>query len=92
MKRSPLALVVGAVIFVQALFSGMGAWPPAHSHRDSLQELLGISAAHAGEAAAVKYTCVMHPQVLSDTPGKCPICGMDLVSIAGPGKPRVMKP
>jgi len=25
------------------------------------------------------YTCVMHPEVLSDKPGKCPKCGMDLV-------------
>jgi membrane fusion protein, copper/silver efflux system len=26
-----------------------------------------------------KYTCPMHPEVLSDKPGACPICGMDLV-------------
>jgi Cu(I)/Ag(I) efflux system membrane fusion protein len=27
------------------------------------------------------YTCTMHPSVRSDTPGKCPICGMDLVPV-----------
>lgn len=26
-----------------------------------------------------KYTCIMHPEVISDKPGKCPKCGMDLV-------------
>ena len=25
------------------------------------------------------YTCPMHPQILKDQPGKCPICGMELV-------------
>jgi Cu(I)/Ag(I) efflux system membrane fusion protein len=27
------------------------------------------------------YTCTMHPSVHSKTPGKCPICGMDLVPV-----------
>lgn len=25
------------------------------------------------------YTCKMHPEVMSDKPGKCPKCGMTLV-------------
>ena len=25
------------------------------------------------------YTCPMHPQILKDQPGKCPICGMELL-------------
>ncbi len=28
---------------------------------------------------AVVYTCKMHHEVISDKPGKCPKCGMDLV-------------
>lgn len=27
------------------------------------------------------YTCSMHPQVRQDHPGKCPICGMDLIPV-----------
>jgi len=26
-----------------------------------------------------EYTCPMHPEVISDKPGSCPKCGMDLV-------------
>ena len=26
-----------------------------------------------------KYTCLMHPEVISDHPGECPKCGMTLV-------------
>jgi len=34
----------------------------------------------ASTAAATKtYTCPMHPQVLQDKQGTCPVCGMDLV-------------
>ncbi len=29
--------------------------------------------------AVGKYTCPMHPSVVQDGPGKCPVCGMELV-------------
>jgi Cu(I)/Ag(I) efflux system membrane fusion protein/cobalt-zinc-cadmium efflux system membrane fusion protein len=48
-----------------------------HSHRD------GRSAA-GGEAEAAEgqlWTCGMHPQVISEEPGQCPICRMDLVPL-----------
>jgi len=31
------------------------------------------------EVAGVTYTCSMHPEVISNEPGKCPQCGMTLV-------------
>jgi Cu(I)/Ag(I) efflux system membrane fusion protein len=35
---------------------------------------------HSKESAHTEtYTCPMHPTVLSDRPGTCPVCGMDLV-------------
>ncbi|MGZ5255461.1 MAG: efflux RND transporter periplasmic adaptor subunit, partial [Flavitalea sp.] len=29
--------------------------------------------------ATQTYTCPMHPQIISEKPGTCPVCGMDLV-------------
>ena len=30
-------------------------------------------------SVAMQYTCPMHPQIVREAPGQCPICGMDLV-------------
>jgi hypothetical protein len=30
-------------------------------------------------SAATQYTCSMHPEIVSDAPGRCPKCGMTLV-------------
>ena len=35
------------------------------------------------QTTVVKYTCPMHPQIIRDKPGTCPICGMDLVKMGG---------
>lgn len=32
-----------------------------------------------------KYTCPMHPQIVQDEPGKCPLCGMTLVPLSKTG-------
>ena len=40
---------------------------------------------HDKTAKADKYTCPMHPQILNNGPGSCPICGMDLLPINSSG-------
>ena len=37
------------------------------------------------EKKTAKYTCPMHPEIISDEPGNCPICGMDLVRMPDTG-------
>lgn len=39
----------------------------------------GYAAEH--EHAAEQYTCGMHPMIIVDEPGSCPICGMDLTPL-----------
>lgn len=52
---------------------------------------------HAQKHLDTQYQCPMHPQIVRDAPGTCPICGMTLVPIkaAGPaaeasGRPAVV--
>jgi len=40
-------------------------------------------AAQTQAKSDVKYTCPMHPQIMEDHPGSCPICGMTLVKKTG---------
>jgi Cu(I)/Ag(I) efflux system membrane fusion protein len=62
------------------------------------------SLTHEGRAAPTgvegRYSCPMHPQVLADAPGSCPVCEMPLEQIPGgsesapaaPAGPRFMCP
>lgn len=40
--------------------------------------------ASAPQKAATQYHCPMHPSIVSEHPGECPICGMKLVKIDEP--------
>ena len=42
---------------------------------------------HAAKHLDPKYVCPMHPQIVKDEPGACPICGMDLVEKAWTPRP-----
>lgn len=49
----------------------------------------GTSETSSLEQAKPLYSCGMHPEVISDEPGNCPICGMQLTPIksTAPGQP-----
>ena len=76
----PLGLVLAAFTFTTACSDEGGsaenqaASPPAAASDSTAQ-----AGSTAPDAMAVTYTCVMHPEVRSDKPGKCPKCGMTLV-------------
>lgn len=39
----------------------------------------------SSDAGGVTWTCPMHPTVIADKPGACPVCGMDLVPLSVEG-------
>ena len=42
-------------------------------------------------AKTKKYSCPHHPGQVSDKPGKCAVCGMDLVEVVDINKDHMMK-
>lgn len=46
---------------------------------DGAFSLTALAFAADAVRTETEYTCPMHPEIVRDGPGKCPICGMDLV-------------
>jgi hypothetical protein len=53
------------------------------------QTAASVPASRPSSRRATGWTCAMHPQVRSSHPGKCPLCGMALIPVAGAGGGRV---
>ncbi len=69
-----------------------GAMASTGQDRHAAHDAHHDHAAHGGEHGqghgqaghgTGKYTCPMHPEVVSDKPGSCPKCGMNLVPVDG---------
>ncbi|MCL5966835.1 MAG: efflux RND transporter periplasmic adaptor subunit [Deltaproteobacteria bacterium] len=71
-----------------AVLALLGAGPVAYFKVPAVHSLLhpnpADNTAKVTQGAA-KYTCGMHPFIISDKPGKCPICGMTLTKIEDSG-------
>lgn len=63
--RRGIWVIIALILVVAAFLVGRGIGPAGHGSADSTQQ----------------YHCPMHPTVISDKPGDCPICGMKLVPI-----------
>src|SRR5690349_12701494 len=51
--------------------------------------LLAVPEFSVVRAQSDRYSCPMHPDVVSTKPGKCPKCGMTLVKKGAPTQPKV---
>jgi Cu(I)/Ag(I) efflux system membrane fusion protein len=62
-----------------ALAAGGSVWWLAlgHDHRHDLEH----DAASSAAKTKPRYHCPMHPSIVQDHPGNCPICGMKLVPV-----------
>jgi Cu(I)/Ag(I) efflux system membrane fusion protein len=69
-KKVVIPLVV--VLLVAAGGGGYYLWHEKKAGK-------GAQEAKKGEEGKVLYTCPMHPFIIKDKPGSCPICGMTLV-------------
>jgi hypothetical protein len=66
-KKWMLILSASTIVFVAA---AIGGWAILHQSRQ---------ASGARAEATVRYHCPMHPSIVSDRPGECPICHMTMV-------------
>jgi Cu(I)/Ag(I) efflux system membrane fusion protein len=64
------ASILAIFILLAAAVAGWRLWPGRVAQNPQ-----------AGKTVAAKqlWTCTMHPFIIRDQPGKCPVCGMDLV-------------
>ena len=70
MNKSIIYIVLAAVV---GLGLGYVLFNAAEEQQDMAEE------AHTHEDATQMWTCSMHPQIMREEPGDCPICGMDLI-------------
>ena len=64
---------------LSAIGGGDGTTAPMPGMNSALPSMDGAASGAPGEID--HYTCSMHPSVKQNAPGKCPICGMDLIPV-----------
>jgi Cu(I)/Ag(I) efflux system membrane fusion protein/cobalt-zinc-cadmium efflux system membrane fusion protein len=89
-KFRSISLIIIAVIVAGVTVSSLSTGHK-HSAESTVTDLVAPSAAVAEEAQQ-QYTCGMHPMIITDEPGLCPICNMDLTPLRADGTTDEMVP
>ena len=72
-----LLVVVAGVVLAFMMFGGGSKGAPVAAAPAGSDGRPGAEP-HDHAEEATQYTCGMHPQIVQDEPGTCPICGMNL--------------
>ena len=94
--RVQLILVIFGAFLLGTALPALVVWNPGRwQWADHLIGRHRPSDSQGPQAAKQLWTCGMHPQVIQDEPGNCPICGMKLVPVkqadAPPSQPVLAK-
>jgi Cu(I)/Ag(I) efflux system membrane fusion protein/cobalt-zinc-cadmium efflux system membrane fusion protein len=73
-----VAAIAGVIIGFGLSFFFFGGVSSHDRPVDGHAEMVGSVAFSDPSAEDVTYTCGMHPNIVQNEPGSCPICGMDL--------------
>jgi Heavy metal binding domain len=78
MKLTKIIAILMALITLT--FISAYILPAAYTNADSGKNISRVvSYSTITDSSKITYICPMHPEVISDKPGQCPKCGMDLV-------------
>jgi Cu(I)/Ag(I) efflux system membrane fusion protein/cobalt-zinc-cadmium efflux system membrane fusion protein len=91
-QRKNSFLIIALVGLVSTLAFGFALTGPSHSNLNAVAELVTPASAEAAEEAVEQYTCGMHPMIITDEPGLCPICNMELTPLKSAGAGASSKP
>lgn len=86
--------LVGVCSALVLLSAGFRVWHDANVEeaqalvKQSLPTAHALKASMTADSTPTQWTCPMHPQIVLDHPGSCPICGMTLVKIAAKSAPK----
>jgi membrane fusion protein, copper/silver efflux system len=66
-----------SLLIILGIFIGWIVFHPSHKIEEKHD--------HSTEVVSTIWTCAMHPQIRMSEPGKCPICGMELIPLIKSG-------
>ncbi|RMG59219.1 MAG: efflux RND transporter periplasmic adaptor subunit [Deltaproteobacteria bacterium] len=96
MKKGKIALIIAAALiiggaggyFLSGKLSGRHGEMKMEAKHASPEKTAQGEKGAAEKPSKTLYTCPMHPFIITEEPGACPICGMTLVPVKGGGEEK----